>query len=284
MFMEEHFLRLPFSLPGGCRHLLPLGSWAMVERILACPGVDLLAGREGRSWEGQPPVSSADARDLLAAGYTLRVRHAERHDQNLAALAEGFRQDFQAPIDVHLYCTPAGCPGFGWHYDAEDVFVLQTHGSKEWLLRKNTVNPWPLVETLPSDMRYEREIMPLLRCTLAAGDWLYIPAGYWHRTQAGEESISLSVGLLSAAAIEVYDFLRTYLLASLKWRQRLPPAGAASSFSPEDLLRRYRALFAELGADLAELLQREEVVRAFLDRRIGAQSPTATNPSGRATP
>jgi ribosomal protein L16 Arg81 hydroxylase len=282
--MQEHFLRLPFALPGGCRHLSPLGSWATVQRLLGRPGLDVLAGREGRSWDGRPPVSFADARALHEAGYTLRFRHVERHDQDLAVLAEGFRQDFQAPVDVHLYCTPAGCPGFGWHYDAEDVFVLQTQGSKEWQLRKNTVNPWPLVETLPADMRYEREVMPLLRCTLAAGDWLYIPAGYWHRTQAGEESISLSVGVLSAAAVEVYDFLRTYLLSSLKWRQRLPPAGAASPFGPEDLLRRYQALFRELGEDLAELLKREEVARAFLERRASAQSPTGKEPSGGATP
>src|SRR4051812_34420133 len=132
-------------------------------------------------------------------------------------------------------------------------------------------------------MRYEREIMPLLRCMLAAGDWLYIPAGYWHRTQAGEESISLSVGVLSAAAVEVYDFLRTYLLSSLKWRQRLPPAGAASPFAAEDLLRRYRDLFAELGDDLANLLTREDVARAFLERRVSAQPPTVTKESRRTS-
>src|SRR5947209_3055839 len=137
-------------------------------------------------------------------------------------------EHFLAPIDVHVYCTPAGQPGFGWHYDAEDVFVLQTAGRKEWSLRKNTVNPWPLAEALPADMRHEREIMPVLRCTLAAGDWLYIPAGYWHRTRAGEESVSLSVGVLSASALDVYDFLRRQLLSSLRWRQRLPPAGGAS--------------------------------------------------------
>src|SRR5204862_57834 len=132
-------------------------------------------------------------------------------------------------IDVHVYCAPGASPGFGWHYDAEDVFILQTVGSKEWWLRKNTVNPWPLVEALPADMRYPREIMPVLRCHLLAGDWLYIPAGYWHRTQAGEESISLSVGVLAATAVDVYDFLRREVLASLRWRKRLPVAGRASA-------------------------------------------------------
>jgi 50S ribosomal protein L16 3-hydroxylase len=273
IFMQDYFLRLPFALPGGCRHLTALGSWETIERILPIPGADIFAGREGHGRDGPAPTTLAEARAVVASGYTLRLRHVERHDPGLAALAEDFRSDFQAPIDIQLYWTPADCPGFGWHYDPEDVFVLQMLGRKEWHLRKNTVNPWPLIETLPANMRYEREIMPLWRCNLTAGDWLYIPNGYWHRTRAGEESISLSVGVLSPAAVDVYDFLRMYLLGSLKWRQRLPPAGAGSHLSAEDLLHQYQQLFAGLGDDLAALLKREDIVRAFLKRSACLNDP-----------
>src|SRR5947209_2930128 len=102
-FMERHYLRLPFALPGGCRHLLPLGGWQALDRILACPGVDLVAGREGTPWDGSPPRSGDEARALLAAGWTLGVRHAERHDEGLAELAADFHRDFRAPVDIHLY-------------------------------------------------------------------------------------------------------------------------------------------------------------------------------------
>jgi ribosomal protein L16 Arg81 hydroxylase len=266
-FLEEHFLKLPFALPGGCRELTARDAWQTVERILARPGVDLLAGKEGRPWQGNRPATGAEARALLAAGFTLGIRHAELHDPELAELAEAFRRDFAAPINVHLYCTPTGHPGFGWHYDAEEVFILQTQGSKEWLLRKNTVHPWPLVENLPADIRYEREMMPLLRCTLQAGDWLYIPAGYWHATRAGDESISLSVGILAPTALDVYDFLRRHLVDSLRWRQRLPVLGAASPVGPEKQAERCRELFRELGQDLAELMSQPEVVRDFLKEK-----------------
>jgi ribosomal protein L16 Arg81 hydroxylase len=271
-FLEEHYLRQPFARPGGCARLAGLGSWDTVARILPQPGVDVLAGREGQPYAGRLPTTAEEARALLAEGYTLGIRHAEKHDPGLAELAASFRCDFAAPVDVHLYCTPAGQPGFGWHYDAEDVFLLQTQGSKEWFLRKNTVNPWPLVETTPADMRYRRELMPLLRVTLAAGDWLYIPCGYWHRTEAGgEKSISLSVGVQSPTAVDVYDYLRRQLLTSLRWRQRLPALGEASHLSPEELLRRCRELFAELGQDLAQTLGGEEFARQFLaDRRRAA--------------
>jgi ribosomal protein L16 Arg81 hydroxylase len=266
-FLRENFLRLPYAAPGGCTNLTHLGSWEVVAHLLAEPGVDALLGREGQQYAGPTPTDMVKLRELLGAGYTLGVRHAERHHAGLGELAQGFQRDFVAPINVHVYCTPAGHPGFGWHYDAEDVFILQTQGSKEWWLRKNTVNPWPLVETIPADMRYAREIMPVIRCRLLAGDWLYIPAGYWHRTEAGDESISLSVGVLSATALDVYDFLRRELLASLRWRQRLPVAGRAAALGPAEPEAAYRQTFADLGRDLAELLGREETVRKFLAER-----------------
>jgi len=272
VFVEQYYLKLPFSRPGGCKHLAGRAGWPLVEALLRAPGADFLAARPDGVWPGTGRPSPEEARALLAGGHTLRFRHAERHDAVLTELAEGFRRAFLGGVDVHVCCTPAGQPGLGWHYDAEDVFVLQTEGSKEWSLRKNTVHPWPLPETIPQDMRLQREIMPVLRCDLHAGDWLYIPAGYWHQSRAGAESVSLAVGVLSATALDVYDFLRARLLDSLQWRQRLPTPGDASPLGEEELLDRYRELFAELGRDLADLLGRERTARDFLRGR-GRQVP-----------
>jgi 50S ribosomal protein L16 3-hydroxylase len=263
-FMEQYFSRLPFVQAQGCIDFSPLGSWRTIERILGQPNLDLVVGDSRGQRSRHLPTTVAEAKTLLAANYTLGIRKAQRHDEGLAELAESFRSDFLAPVDVHIYCTPADEPGFGWHYDAEDVFILQTLGSKQWWLRKNTVNPWPLVETLPCDMRYEQELMPVLRCTLAAGDWLYIPHGYWHRTEAGEESISLSVGILSPTGLDVFDFVRQHLLDSLRWRQRLPSAGDAGGLTEEQLVTVYAERFAELGNDLAAQFRRAEFVRHFL--------------------
>ena len=87
--------------------------------------------------------------------------------KQLKKLAAGFEDDFHAPANIHIYATPAGKYGFSWHYDAEEVFIMQTSGRKEYSLRKNTVHPWPLVETIPQDMGYSREIMPLMHVLLS---------------------------------------------------------------------------------------------------------------------
>ncbi|MBX9681963.1 MAG: cupin domain-containing protein [Gemmataceae bacterium] len=123
-------------------------------------------------------------------------------------------------------------------------------------------------------MRYEREIMPLMRCTLAAGDWLYIPGGYWRRTQAAEvESISLSIGVLSPTGIDAFDFLRTKLLDSLQWRQRLPTAGEAQAATDENLRQRFREIFAALAEDAAKTLSRDEFIDSWIARQQSAMTP-----------
>jgi ribosomal protein L16 Arg81 hydroxylase len=265
-FLEDFFLRQPFSRAGGARDFLALGTWETIQGILADANVDLMLACQNRLWEGDGRPSFEQVRELHAQGYTLVIRHAERHDRRLAELAAGFRGDFAAPVNVHLYATPASQFGFGWHYDAEDVFILQTQGSKEYSLRKNTVNPWPLEETLPADMQFEREIMPVMKCRLEAGDWLYIPAGYWHMGQASEAAISLAVGIMSTTAIDVLDFVRTKLLDSLLWRQRLAPRGATAA-TDDDLVENYRQVFAALAADFQRQLDTAATARAFIAQR-----------------
>jgi ribosomal protein L16 Arg81 hydroxylase len=269
-FFDEYFHRLPFALSGGARDICELGTWSVLATMLACDDADVMVVRDGVQFAGPGPKDLPAAEALSAEGYTILVRHAERHDERLLALANAFARDLAAPVDVHVYVTPPGKHGFGWHYDAEDVFILQTAGRKEYSLRKNTVHPWPLVETIPRDMQYERELMPLCRVLLAAGDWLYIPCGWWHKADAAasdETSISLAIGVMSPAAIDVYDFLRGRLVDSLLWRQRLPLPFATSGQSSDLVEAAYRAIFGQLADELDATLRDEATLRAYLDRR-----------------
>jgi len=294
-FVAEYLHRLPFSLAGSARGACGLGTWDAVGAMLADAGEDAFAVRGGEWHEGEAPRDAAAARALCDEGYTIFVRHAERHHTGLAALARAFKQTFLGPVNIHVFATPAGAPGFSWHYDAEDVFIIQTAGEKEYSLRKNTVNPWPLEETLPADMRYEREQMPLMRVLLRAGDLLYIPCGYWHKADAkglpherGGQSpfsqsrkwgltpeqkkatdpgtaVSLAVGVMSPTAMNVYDFLRQRLVESLVWRQRLPLVGPASGLSAEELEATYGHLFKQLADDLAKTFADPRLISDFLE-------------------
>jgi 50S ribosomal protein L16 3-hydroxylase len=264
-FLNDSYLRVPFSGAAGGTSDCALGSWETLGAVLVNRDVDAMVVRDGRRVEAEAP-RGREAESLLEDGCTILVRNAQRHHDGLADLARGFERDFRGPVNIHIYATPAGRFGFGWHYDAEEVFILQTVGRKEYSLRKNTVNPWPLEEILPADMRYEREIMPLMRCLLAPGDWLYIPCGYWHRAEARETSISLAVGLMAPAAVSLLDGLKKDLLESLLWRQRLPVIGAGDSGKEGELREQYRMLLGQLADDLQKRLRDEEFLECVIEK------------------
>lgn len=263
-FVAEYYQRLPHSAAGQARPLCELGTWDVLAAILERDQADVLVCRRNEQHAGPRPNNANEAARLVEQGHTLLVRRAERHDARLAQLAATFERAFAAPVNIHFYCTPADQYGFGWHYDAEEVFIVQTTGRKEYSLRKNTVNPWPIEETLPADMRYEREIMPLVRCELAAGDWLYIPSGYWHMGAARETALSLAIGLAPRTGVELFDFLRPRVVESIFWRQRLPVAGDAAALSDDELRAAYAALLQQFGQELTQMLSQPQVVEEFL--------------------
>ena len=59
---------------------------------------------------------------------------------------------------------------------------------------------FPHIAAMPRDMHYEREQTPTVGATLIPGDWLYVPRGWWHVARAYEDSLSISIGVLSPAA------------------------------------------------------------------------------------
>ncbi len=265
-FLENHYLKRPFAQAGGCRAFLLTDVSAEIESLLRA-GSDVIVGKQGEQYGGKLPTDKLSADLILQSGYTLGFRHVDRTIPKYAQLSGRFQAALNAPIDVHLYCTPADQPGFGWHYDAEEVFVLQVSGSKHWYLRKNSVHPWPLMYAIPSNQRYEREQTLVEHCFLAEGDWLYIPSGYWHKTIAGAASTSLSVGARAATATDYYDFLRQRLIQSIFWRQRLPSPRPHSDLNLTNLKSEYRAVAETLVEQLTEEMLRSSTIEEFIAQR-----------------
>jgi ribosomal protein L16 Arg81 hydroxylase len=225
-FLREVYLTRPHAVAHAGSPFVSRLTWETFHRVLPrCDPRDLLVVRDGRLWAGPDPRSRDEAQAFFADGYSLVVRHAERHDAGLAELADGFVGDLGARVAIQLYATPRGRHSFGWHYDAEEVFILQTLGAKRYFVRENTVRPRPLLEAMPRDMEYEKEVSALLVCPLVPGDWLYVPSGFWHVARAIEDSLSISIGVLPPTAMDLFDELRRHFAESAAWRARLAPAG-----------------------------------------------------------
>lgn len=200
-FLERHFQRAPWSEPRSAREAVELFGWDRVAALLAAsPRPDMIISLDGRFLKDSDPASAEDARALFERGCSIVLRNVERFDPRMRAVADAFGAELEGDVAVHTFATPIGHMGFGWHYDCEDVFIAQTAGTKEYFLRRNTVNPEPTIDAMPVDMQFERENSPLMTCTLVAGDWLYIPRGWWHMARGVDDALSISIGVLSPAA------------------------------------------------------------------------------------
>jgi len=200
-FAEKHFQTMPYARPGAAAEAVPLFTWETLDRVLGSDGpLDVLTVRGGTVMEVDIPRSADAVTKLMHKGISVVIRAAERHDPGLGRLAERFGQELPGEVHVQLYVTPAGTNSYGWHYDFEDVFI-QTAGVKDYFFRANTVAR----ETVLGDRLAFEAVMaersPLLSARLIAGDWLYLPARWWHLVKCVEDSLSISVGVMGPAEL-----------------------------------------------------------------------------------
>ena len=263
-FLREHYQRKPFSGRAAAERLRELGTWSVIDELVEQTECDVLLARQGVPYTGERPSTAKQARELFAQGYTLVLRQPDQHHAGLSQLARAFSAELHGRINLHLYCTPAGQHGFGWHCDPEEVFILQTAGRKDYLLRENTLHPVPLPESLPGGALAARETTPVETRTLNAGDFIYIPAGHWHMAQAPEEALSISIGLMAPTLLDVLDAVRANLASNPVWRRRLPALGHASDLDDLKKLEVLRTLFTELGGELQRALSDPGLPLRFL--------------------
>lgn len=196
-FLEENYRKVPFSTPDKFMPLTSTLDWnAFYGLVPSIPAHDVLVVRNGKLFCDLVPRTREEAKKLHQEGFSIVLRHTEKFSSSLALLAKEIEQELRGNAVIQLYSTPAGFHSFGWHYDAEEVFIIQTEGTKDYFLRENTVNPHPRLETMPKDMHFEKEMSPVLVSTLIGGDFLYVPGGWWHVAKASQDSLSISIGVL----------------------------------------------------------------------------------------
>jgi 50S ribosomal protein L16 3-hydroxylase len=198
-FFAGYFTRLPHARPHAAMQAAALLGWETFDRVLA-GGVDVLTVAGGRLVDAPPPRSAAEVRRLLRLGVSTVTRGSERHDPGLQALVRDLGRLLPGEIHVQLYATPAGTHSYGWHYDFEDVFIVQTLGEKSYYFRDNTVaRDTRLGETLDFG-RIKEESSQLMAATLVAGDFLYLPRRWWHLVKCVRDSLSISIGVMPPEA------------------------------------------------------------------------------------
>jgi 50S ribosomal protein L16 3-hydroxylase len=200
-FRVAHLQRNPHARPHAAAGAISLLQWSTLDHVLASPRpLDLLTVAGGQLAQVPPPRSLADVRALMGAGISVVVRAAEQHDEGLGRLARSFSEALPGEVHVQLYATPGGTHAYGWHYDFEDVFIAQTAGTKDYFFRQNTVAAAARLGD-PLDFALVRaERTAMFSARLEPGDWLYLPARWWHLVRCVADSLSISIGVMPPEA------------------------------------------------------------------------------------
>ncbi|MGA2890834.1 MAG: cupin domain-containing protein [Terracidiphilus sp.] len=184
--------------------------------------------------------SHEQAIDAFRKGHSLRIDAIQRFSYPITCLCRDLEKIISSSINVNMYLSPgSGKRALKLHYDTHDVLVLQVYGNKTWhLYDRPFASPLEFLPLLRHesirDMRQFRLLTDLSdreNCTitesfsLKAGDFLYLPRGFWHeaKTEPGEVSCHLTVGVQSTTYLELLTAaLSRAAVSDCRLRESLP--------------------------------------------------------------
>ncbi|MYR47337.1 cupin [Streptomyces sp. SID5910] len=195
-------------------------------------------------------------------GATLVLQALQRTWEPLGDFVAGLGAELGHPVQANAYVTPPQNRGFDDHYDVHDVFVLQIHGTKRWLIHE-PVHPDPLRDQPWTDRRSAvaeaAKGEPRIDTVLEPGDTLYLPRGWLHSAQAqGAVSIHLTLGIHNWTRYALAEQLTRSALAMLRDDPRMRATLPLGVEEPGDELGLVRDLLvaAVEKADPAPLFHR----------------------------
>ncbi|MGH9040311.1 MAG: cupin domain-containing protein [Acidimicrobiia bacterium] len=266
-FLRSHWSRAPFVLarpgPAGFEDLLTLSD---VDVILSTMPLRLplfsmvqdgkpLDPRGFSSAGHQEPAGTPDAlavSEHFSRGATLILYRLNRWWPPLVRFCRLLELELTHPVTAAAFLTPARSQGLEVHRDDQEVFVLQTTGTKEWSVWGRP----PGEPFLTGGVAREQLGDPVLSDVLRPGDCLYVPRGCPHVARGREEtSLHVSVGV---HPVTYRDVLRRAVdtLRSPALDEGLPPGFAHDGALPPELGRGLRSLAGALGgADPGELVE-----------------------------
>ena len=297
-FVAEHFPARPCAGHAAPERLGELAAWpawddlpALVEAIGGDAVIGYARAADGRPVQAVHPRERW--RELHGAGATVELMASEA--PRFRALCDEVAADLglaASAVSADVFLSPRG-EAVPKHFDGVDVIVLQLRGTKRWQLAANPDVAFPAHAYIPGfgpDIRNHRAAddegpgsrsleMPADAETidLQPGSALFVPRGWWHRTTAITDSISISIVTRPPTTGELLRSLVDRAIRSRPaWRE--PVAGAAGR---ADALRaRLSALLDELGPETAHLRTGAVEVRHFR-RRAGVAIDVAV---GRGEP
>jgi ribosomal protein L16 Arg81 hydroxylase len=133
------------------------------------------------------------------SGDTIRLIGAEKFWPPLALMLASLQETFNSRCGMNIFLTPPQSQAFSLHFDTVDVIVLQVEGSKRWRVWNPTYEfpmDFPLCEVHTQQVmeKDEGKLTLVQDFMLEAGDFFYMPRGYYHQAVSADElSLHLTI-------------------------------------------------------------------------------------------
>jgi 50S ribosomal protein L16 3-hydroxylase len=241
-FFEKHWPEQPYLAHGSLDRipvLAPLGDRPVADFIATYPGDARCYVWDLAKWgHAEIGLRPAESKKAFEEGAALILTNAQRH----LPMIEPWHHAFAEELGLHatmgytstLFASSTG-KGAHKHCDGHTTFVIQLRGRKRWWLAPNNNFSNPTALYIPSgvyplhpelELAKQGELsvdMPedTQQFDLVPGSVLFLPWGWWHRTEAIEESsMSLSVNFKVPSRVELLTAeLRRRLLVDPEWRR-----------------------------------------------------------------
>jgi ribosomal protein L16 Arg81 hydroxylase len=280
-FFATHHDRKPLVVPGASDKFDAVFSWDALNGLLdmanvwtgntvkvVLDGRTLVEqefcrpayGREGRTVLQPDP---ARVRHFLREGATIVLDFAESLSPSIASVAAALQVWFGGPVTCNIYCSWRAHPGFGSHFDATDVIVMQIVGTKKWRIYEGRFAypveaPGYETTSFPQDYHEQHKGAELMAPALTPGDLLYLPRGQYHDALASSEaSLHLTFGVTQATGHDVLMQLTDTFIDDPLFRKPLP------SFDDEDAHAAHLRMLADRMRDVIADTEASDAIRGF---------------------
>ncbi len=191
------------------------------------------------------PLHEDDFSTLPDTNWTLLVTDVEKHVPEARQLIDRFRfiPDWRID-DLMISYAPKG-GSVGPHIDAYDVFLIQVHGQRRWMINQafdDTCLDGPELSIL-------KHFTAAKAWILDPGDMLYLPPNVAHHGVAVNNCMTCSVGFRAPASnnlvSEYAEYLAMYIDPALRYRDPDLACQPSPAEITADALARARSMIAE---------------------------------------
>lgn len=236
-FREEYWHKKPLLIKGDITNNC-IQSIFTIENDLKLVGESYITGHRtadtlrnnassSSSWEFVPLKKDLSRRTTLEEveeglkGGTIYFNTAGSLWPSLGALCKLSNIAFGLPSNINIYITPPKISiSVPPHTDKQDVFILQTSGSKHWKVyappspRKENVDP--LSRGKNNDILTAEELgEPIIDKVIQPGDVLYIPHGFPHTTHTAHDTNNDQTSIHLTLGLDTHVWFLTY--AHIRW-------------------------------------------------------------------